>query len=208
MLQPRIARFQLPAVKSRGSSSQRVAMALCAGAGGRRRGPEAAPPQPLPCRLWWLRSHCQAELNSSFLCRGGEEESRGLHLWAVRVGLVRQPSTSHPLCDSHLEQQLGLNGYKGCLQGLHSSTGDGCDLPSVPGQQAVCKHTPAQRTFHLFLNRLVNPCPAAALSVTGRCTSSLSSCFHQGSRGRAAMHRNRGKRMETCMETAGLPGNR
>lgn len=157
MLQPRTARFRLPAVKSRGSSSQRVAMAPCAGAGGRRRGSEAAPPQPVPHRLRWLWPHCQAELNSSFLCRGREEEAPGLHLWAVRVGLVRQPSTSHPLCDSHGEQQLALNGYKRCLQG------DGCDLPPVPGQQAVCKHTPAQRIFHVFLNRLVNPCPSAAL---------------------------------------------
>lgn len=86
------SQVSLPAVKSRGSSSQRVAMALCAGAGGRRRGPEAAPPQPLPCRLWWLWSHCQAELNSSFLCRGGEEESRGLHLWAVRWGWSGSPA--------------------------------------------------------------------------------------------------------------------
>lgn len=40
---------------------------------------------------------------------GREEESRGLHSWAVRVGLVRQPRTSHG------EKQLGLN--KGSLQG-------------------------------------------------------------------------------------------
>lgn len=115
MLQPRTARFRLPAVKSSGSSYQRVAVAPCAGAGGWRRGPEAAPPQPAPRRLRWLWSSCQAELNSSFLCRGREEESHGLHSWAVRVGLVRQPRTSHPLCDSHGEKQLALN--KGYLQG-------------------------------------------------------------------------------------------